>query len=102
MRENDVFEPDWKRRRRMAFGVVAFCAAGIVWLLFRGNDGALHVNMSIGFFTLLGSVALGYLGFPMLDDRDRRRQFVAYRSSLPEPVRATGGTTTGRVDDPGD
>ena len=103
MRESEIFEADWKRRRWMAFGTVVFSAGGLVWLLFKGNDGALHVNMALGFFGLLGSVALGYLGFPMLDDRDRRRQFVNYRGQLPSDQRSTGataGATTGRVDEP--
>lgn len=95
-----MFEADWKRRRRLVFLVNLFCAAGIVYLMGWGNDGALHNNIALGLFGLATSIDLGYLGFPMLDDRDRRRQFVNFRSSLPVAERAAGGATTGRVDEP--
>lgn len=94
-----MFEADWKRRRRLVFAVNLFCAAGIVYLMGWGNDGALHVNVAFGLFGLATSIDLGYLGFPMLDDRDRRRQFVNFRSTLPPSERAAG-STTGRVDEP--
>ena len=99
MREDRVFEADWSRRRRAVAFVNLYCGIGIIYLLGWGNDGALHVNIALGLIGLATAVNAGYLGLPYLDDRDRRRQFVGFRSSLPPEQRATG-TTTGRVDEP--
>lgn len=106
MREDQVFEGDWSRRRRVVFAINAYCGVGVALLAVFGNDGALHTNAMLGLIGLATSVDLGYLGLPMLDDHDRRRQFVNFRSTLPVESRASGAPTvapavTGRVDDAG-
>lgn len=76
-----------------------YCGTGIFYLIGWGNDGALHVNIALGLVGLATAVTTAYLGIPYLDDRDRRKQFVNYRSTLPAAERSTG-PTTGRVDEP--
>lgn len=69
-----LFEADWRLRRRVVFSTLAFCAGGIVYLMLRGDpDSRLHETIANGLVLTAASVVLGYLGFPVLDDRFRRQ-----------------------------
>jgi len=87
-----TYETSWKLRRRAVFGTLAFCAAGIVYLLIWGEDTRLNETIANGLMLVGGSVVLGYCGFAAMDDRSKRSSYVAYRSTVL--------TKTGRVDDP--
>lgn len=87
-----TYETSWKLRRRAVFGTLAFCGAGIVYLLLRGEDTRLNETIANGLMLVGGSVVLGYCGFAAMDDRSKRSSYVAYRSSVIE--------RSGKVDDP--
>lgn len=96
-----AFETDWRRRRRVVFATLTFCGGGIVYLMVRGEaDSRLHDTIANGLMLTAASVVLGYLGFPVLDDRFRRSAAVSYtairRGVPPRPSHHPAG----RVDDP--
>jgi len=89
-----LFEADWRLRRRVVFSTLTFCAGGIVYLMLRGDpDSRLHETIANGLVLTAASVVLGYLGFPVLDDRFRRQAALRVW-----PVRDP--PTHRRVDDP--
>lgn len=85
-----LLESDWRRRRRVVFATLVFCAGAIVYLMVRGDpDSRLHETIANGLVLTAASVVLGYLGFPVLDDRFRRHALVrswSGRESVGRPM----------------
>lgn len=65
-------KPDWTRRWAMIRAILGFCAVLIAYLIALGPDDRLRETALLGLLTLSGSVALGYLGFAVQDDRHWR------------------------------
>lgn len=62
--------PEWRRRWTMIRLILGFCAALIFYLSVFGPDDRLRESALCGLLALTGSVALGYLGFAVQDDRN--------------------------------
>ena len=51
-------KPDWKRRRRLLYLALAFCAGWISWVLYKGTDSVLFQNA----LYVLGGGAVALIG----------------------------------------
>ncbi|MGE0737448.1 MAG: hypothetical protein AB7P50_22135 [Alphaproteobacteria bacterium] len=60
----------WKRRRKIIFGTLWFCAAAIAYLTVWGKDTALHSNIALGAFGLAGMVIGAYCFGAVWDDKN--------------------------------
>ena len=60
----------WKIRRRIVNLTLAFCAVGIAYLIFYGNDTRLHETIANGLMVLAGSTIGSYIFGSTWDDKN--------------------------------
>lgn len=64
---------EWKRRRRIIYLTLAFCAAVIGWLVLFGADTALNNTIVTVLVVLAGSVIGSYVFGAVWDDANARK-----------------------------
>ena len=75
----------WVVRRRMVFGLIAFCMACILWVMLTNMKGRVAETIVLGSFGLLGSTAGFYIAGAVWQDTstikvDHERRRHDYRS----------------------
>lgn len=97
------FKVPWAKRRWLLFALLAWAMGEVSYIIhFVEEPAALAQKTFIAqaLVALVASLALGYFGFAVQDDRSRRAAVVSYAARVsPAPPRAP--PTTGRVDEPG-
>lgn len=75
-------ETSWQWRRRAVWLTVAFCMAGLVYLMGWGrHDSRLHDTIASSLALLLGSVVMAYIAGATYDDRSRRQTWASYETT---------------------
>lgn len=70
-----VMKPgDWRRRRRVIYATLAFCALNVAYLNVAGTDTALHQQLGMGLIILAGSVIGSYVFGAVWDDHNARKE----------------------------
>lgn len=63
----------WKHRRRIIYATLIFSAAGVAYLILRGEDTRLHETLGSGLLMLSGSVVGSYVFGAAWDDLNASR-----------------------------
>ena len=79
----DPFKNDWRRRRRMVFWVLLYCAAMLAFCAAEGGDSRVRETIAYACAGLAAIVVLGYLGFPVWDDKNSLAARVLVRQQEP-------------------
>jgi multisubunit Na+/H+ antiporter MnhG subunit len=61
-------KPSWKLRRRAVFGSLIFCAAVVLFVVWRWDDTRLAETLVISSFGLAGAVIASYIGGAAYED----------------------------------
>lgn len=64
---------EWKRRRRVIFATLAFCAAEVAYLTIWGTDTGLNNTIVTSLILLAGSVIGSYVFGAVWDDANARK-----------------------------
>ena len=54
-------KPSWRIRRRIVNLTLLFCASGVTYLMFYGDDTRLHESIAIGLLGLAGATIGSYI-----------------------------------------
>jgi hypothetical protein len=65
-----AYKPIWKNRRRVIFGSLVFCAAVVVYIVYKGVDTRVNETIALAAFGLAGVVISSYVFGGAWDDRN--------------------------------
>jgi DMSO reductase anchor subunit len=79
--------PPWNARRRIVHGTLLFCAAMVIWLVWKGEDTNLASAIANACFFLAGSVIGAYVFGAAWDDKNVMQAMGtdAYKEEEPLP-----------------
>ena len=59
--EDPAWNPSWKKRQRVIFGTLLFCAAVVLYITFENTGSRLHESIANSLIMLAGTVVGSYV-----------------------------------------
>lgn len=73
--DNNIFRPDWAKRRRVIYATLLFSAFCVSYIMFQGNDTRINETIVYGCFTLAGAVIGFYVAGASWEDVNIHKWF---------------------------